>query len=135
MDASKKAKLITSLSSQPEPQVVPIAQFFDGNDDLGSIGCNLIEHPGVDRFCEILTDLSRRDDVEAVFCQISELDPGEGCWSFADTVFVVGTISPEQLRQLLSPLQPDEIGTGEEFGASSDFLNKQQAPVLAVWWD
>lgn len=135
MDEGKKTQLVQSLSSQPEPQVVPVAQFFDGNDDPGSIGCNLLDHPGVERFREILTGLENREDVQAVFAQISEVDPGEDCWPFADTVLVVGTISPEELSQALSPLKPDEIGTGQEFAAHSEFLSNQQAPVLAAWWD
>lgn len=135
MDERKKARLIETLSAPSEPEIVSIAEFFDGNDDPGSIGCNLIEHPGVDKFRDVLTELSNRDDVEAVFAQISELDPGEGCWPFADTVLVVGTISRDDLKQLLEPLSPDEIGTGEEYGAPPAFLQKQKAPVVAAWWD
>ena len=135
MDEVKKAELIESLSSQDPPQIVPITRFFDGNDDLGSIGCNLIEHPGIDQFRETLVGLLNRADVDAVFTQIAELDPGEGCWPFANTVLVVGTIPAEELKHVLSPLQPDEVGTGKEFGAPPDFLKKQQAPVLAAWWD
>ena len=33
-------------------QVVGIDRFFDGNDDLGSIGCNLDPHPGIARFID-----------------------------------------------------------------------------------
>jgi hypothetical protein len=46
MDDAKCESLKAELASQPEPQIVPIDRFFDGNDDLGSIGCNLIDHPG-----------------------------------------------------------------------------------------
>ena len=47
MDGAKCAALKGELSKMPEPQVVPIERFFDGNDDLGSIGCNLNPHPGI----------------------------------------------------------------------------------------
>ena len=40
LDAAKYQALKDKLSAQPEPQVVPIAEFFEGNDDHGSIGCN-----------------------------------------------------------------------------------------------
>lgn len=135
VDESKKKALVESLSTQAEPYVVSIKRFFDGNNDMGSIGCNLIQHPGIDRFRNILTDLLRRDDVEAVFAQISELDPGEGSWPFSDTVLVVGEISPDELRKIVSPLEPDEIGAGEEYGAPHEFLKKYHSPVYAVWWD
>jgi hypothetical protein len=35
----------TELAAQPDPQIVAIHRFFDGNDDVGSIACNLLEHP------------------------------------------------------------------------------------------
>lgn len=135
MDQAKKKKLIESVSSQESPEVVSIDRFFDGNNDQGSIGCNLVDHPGIDRFRSILTSLAKREDVVDVYAQISELDPGDDSWPFSETVLVVGTISPEELGKILLPLEPDEIGTGKEFGARSDFIEKQRAPVLAAWWD
>ena len=44
MDIGKRNQLVARLSQEPEPQIVPIEVFFDGNDDLGSIGCNLLDH-------------------------------------------------------------------------------------------
>ena len=93
MDDTKCKALKEELAEQPEPQIVAAERFFDGNDDLGSIGCNLDGHPGVDAFRDVFAGLLRRSDVQAVYAQISELDPGEGCWPFTDTVLVAGTIS------------------------------------------
>src|SRR5437762_12173923 len=109
MDEAKCQALKDKLSAQPEPQIVPIAEFFDGNDDLGSIGCNLDQHPGVGTFRDVLTGLLRRSDVQAVYAQISELDPGEDSWPFSDTVLVVGSISTDDLQKAVSSLQPDEV--------------------------
>jgi hypothetical protein len=50
MDVTKCKALKHELASQEEPQLVSIDRFFDGNDDEGSIGCNLMKHPGVDTF-------------------------------------------------------------------------------------
>lgn len=36
-----------------------VAESFDGNDDLGSIGCNLTYHPGLDRLAAPSTLLMR----------------------------------------------------------------------------
>lgn len=135
MDTSKRNRLIADLSFEPPPQIVPIDRFFDGNDDLGSIGCNLQDHPGIDTFREILAGLTKRDDVEAVYAQISELDPGEGCWPFTDTIYIAGTISPNELQEILAPLQPDQIGPGEEFGIPEGISGKHTGPLLAAWWD
>ncbi|WHZ28070.1 MAG: hypothetical protein OJF51_002868 [Nitrospira sp.] len=45
--------LKTKMAVQPEPQIVAAGRFFGGNDAYGSIGCNLIEHPGVDTFRDV----------------------------------------------------------------------------------
>src|SRR5262245_6870603 len=118
MDDAKCRALKAELAAQPEPQVVAIDRFFDGNDDLGSIGCNLIPHPGIPRFRQVLTGLLARSDVEAVYAQISELDPGDDCWPFADTVLVVGSVPLDDLRAAVDQLQPDEVGSAEGFGLS-----------------
>lgn len=135
MDDLKCKALKADLAAQPEPQIVSIQRFFDGNDDPGSIGCNLMEHPGVHTFRDILTGLLRRPDVQAVYAQISELDPGEGCWPFTDLVLVVGGISIRDLRSSVSALEPDEIGKPVEFGVSSSIAERHGSPALAVWWD
>lgn len=135
MDTVKCSALKEELASQPEPRTVPIERFFDGNDDLGSIGCNLLAHPGIDVFREVLTGLLRRPDVQGVYAQIAELDPGAGSWPFTDTVLVVGTIPVAELRGLVRALQADEVGTAEDLAISPSVAERHGAPVLAVWWD
>lgn len=135
MNIEKRNALVEKLGSEHEPQLVPIDVFFDGNDDLGSIGCNLLEHPGIEAFHAIFARLSEREDVDAIFAQIAEVDPGDDCWPFSDTVFVVGTLTVEDLASELSALEPDEIGAAEGFGAPDSLLTKSAKPVLAAWWD
>ena len=134
MDARKCDDLKAKLSSPPEPQVVPIDVFFDGNDDEASIGCNLIEHPGINVFRQVLLHLLDRADVVAVYAQISEVDPGEECWPFADWVFVVGTIPQHELANALAPLQPDDVGP-HEYEVPEAITRQHDAPVLVAWWD
>ena len=135
MDDTKCKALKDDLAAQPEPQIVAAERFFDGNDDLGSIGCNLEEHPGVDAFRDVFAGLLRRPDVQGVYAQISELDPGDDCWPFSDTVIVAGTITADELRDAVSALQPDEVGDAEQFGISRAIAEKHGTPVLAIWWD
>ena len=135
MDDTKRKALKEELAAQPEPQIVSAERFFDGNDDCGSIGCNLDEHPGVDAFRNVFAGLLCRPDVQAVYAQISELDPGDACWPFTDTVIVVGTIPADELREAVSSLQPDEVGAAEQFGISPAIAEEHGAPALAVWWD
>ena len=104
MDDTKCQALKNELATQQEPQSVVAERFFDGNDDLGSIGCNLHEHPGVEVFRDVFAGLLRRPDVQAIYAQISELDPGDGCWPFTDTIIVAGTIPADELREAVERL-------------------------------
>jgi hypothetical protein len=135
MDGTKRKQLKAQLSAEPEPWIVPIEVFFDGNDDEASIGCNLTKHPGVDAFRDILLGIAARPDVEGVYAQITEVDPGEEYWPFADWVFVVGTISRDDLARALEPLRPDEVGPPENLDIPEAIARKHDVPVLVAWWD
>jgi len=135
MDDAKCRALKAELATQPEPQVVPIDRFFDGNDDPGSIGCNLDPYPGIARFRQTLSGLLSRPDVQAVYAQVAELDPGEGCWPFADTVLVVGAIPVADLRAAVGALQPDEVGPADGSGVPPAVGEWHRSPVSVIWWD
>jgi hypothetical protein len=135
LDDAKCRALKAELTAQAEPQVVAIDRFFDGNDDLGSIGCNLVPHPGIPRFRTVLTGLLARSDVEAVYAQVSELDPGDGCWPFAETVLVVGSVPADELRTTVGELQPDKVGAAEVFEVPPVVADRHRSPVLIIWWD
>lgn len=135
MDVSKCRALKDELASQDEPHLVAIDQFFDGNDDEGSIGCNLIPHPGMDKFRKVFLSLQQRSDVEAIYAQIYELDPGEDCWPFTDTVLVVGSISPDELWAQVEGLQPDEVSVGDFTETAPHMAERHRALYCALWWD
>jgi len=135
MDQAKRDRLVAALTSEPEGLLVPIETFFDGNDDMGSIGCNLAQHPGVEVFRSTFQRLAKRPDVEAIYAQIAEVDPGEDCWPFTDTIFVVGAIPVGELAAELTGLEPDEVGHAVDFGMPPQLKVKHSSPVLVAWWD
>jgi hypothetical protein len=135
MDAAKCRALKTELMGQPEPQVLPVARFFDGNDDVTSIGCNLDPHPGIGMFRDILTGLLHRPGVQAVYVQVSELDPGEDYWPFSDMVLVVGSFPVDELRQVVAVLDPDEVAPADGFYVSPTVTGQHDSPVSVIWWD
>jgi hypothetical protein len=135
MDGNKCKLLKSELAEQSDPPVVSITQFFDGNDDPGSIGCNLPDHPGMDVFREVLTGLLQRPDVEGVYAQIAEVDPGDDSWPFADTVLVVGKIVPDALQAALASLEPDDVWLGDESHVPLSVRLMHNAPTLVAWWD
>ncbi|GAA3198671.1 hypothetical protein ACFO1B_02200 [Dactylosporangium siamense] len=119
----------------PEP-VVGLELFFDGNDAYGSIGCNLIEHPGPATFYRVLRAVRDRPDVHGVWVGISELTfPDE--WPFSDHVYVVTTASAEAVAAWAASLSPDEPGYG--WWGSGPPLRPIEVPagahVVTLWWD
>jgi len=136
MDGAKCAALKRELSKMPEPQVVPVERFFDGNDDVASIGCNLPKHPGVQVFRDVLSGLLRQPGVQGVYAQIFEVDPGEEYWPFADTVLVVGTLPATVLRGEVRGLKPDEVDLLTPDDVPPAIAERHPgAPVLSIWWD
>lgn len=128
-------QLIARLSAQPEPPLAPIEAFLEGNEDLGSIGCNLPDHPGMAAFRAVFARLAARPDVDAIYAQIAELDPGDDCWPFADTVYVVGSIPGEHLGDALAPLQPDEVSLVGREDVPPELAQRYAAPIHVAWWD
>src|SRR5262249_18698986 len=56
-------------NAAPDP-IVSLEEFFTGNEDLGSIGCNLTDHPGMQTFYTELKAIRSRPDVQGVFVAI-----------------------------------------------------------------
>ena len=116
--------------------VVTLEDFFVDNEDVASIGCNLSDHPGVQRFYQILSDVRARDDVFDVLVGITEIVDREsdGCWPFSDEIYVITTAAPEMVNSWLKELQPDEAFPITPKRAN---LPESKAPyqTLVVWWD
>jgi hypothetical protein len=135
VDREKCLALKNTLVGQTEPQLVPIGQFFEGNDDEGSIGCNLMPHPGIERFREVLVGLSKRPDVTGVFAVITELDPGEDMWPFSDTILVAGSMASESFGEAVAELEADEVGLAHPALVSALPPQARNGSALVAWWD
>ena len=106
-----KERLLDIIQKQPEAPrgdaIVTIDEFFTGNEDLGSIGCNLSRHPGLAIFRKRLEEIKARPDVEAVWLKIYDWD--EGDWPFSENVIIQGRIEEDEVKRLAELLQPSEI--------------------------
>jgi hypothetical protein len=140
MDLQKRAALVDGILAlaalQDVMPVVSVEAFFDGNDDCGSIGCNLPEHPGVQRFYSILAAIKARSDVQDVLVGIYEIVDDETSWPFAETVYILTSADGSVVQEWVAELQPDEVTEGFPYG------DPPGAPTLApgthpirVWWD
>lgn len=141
MDIEKRNHLVATLGSKltltgkkPGP-TVSLEAFFDGNDDLGSIGCNLLAHPGVNTFYRQFLTIRARPDVQDVLVEVTDL-VDDASWPFADTVFVLTSMNASELKKLTSVLHPDEVGQFPESSIPEDLpALKPGMRVLGVWWD
>ena len=151
MDQNRLALLMNEIDRQggindfsaPSP-AVPIDLFFQGNDDPGSIGCNIPddEYPGIGKFYEVLKSIQIRNDVQAVLVRIYEVE--DGMWPFSDEVYILTSASLEEVKSWVADLFPAEVYGDSERNDGKDWesVKPLSGPDLLpgmnafyVWWD
>jgi hypothetical protein len=152
MTLSKREALIEKIRLQGVPSsagkgpptyaqeslpVVSLEDFFEGNQDYGSIGCNLMEHPSPQVFFEHLLSIRARPDVQDVLVEISEVEEDNpNRWPFSERVYILTSTSAEQVAEWMALLKPDEIERGYLLGKPSAAPRLQEGmEVYAAWWD
>ena len=142
MSLDNREKLISEIKAIGLPQeikeipTVSLESFFIGNDDLGSIGCNLLEHPGTPFFYETLKNIRARKDVHDVLVGIHEVEEADHTmWPFSEQIYIITNLHREKISDLVSPLQPDDISevSIEKILPKPKILSGYK--VLEVWWD
>jgi hypothetical protein len=137
VDPGKRASLIRLIESQPEYEesraLITVEEFFDGNDDLGSIGCNLVEHPGLDHFLHTLSAIAKRPDVEQVWLRIYDLE--EGDWPFSENVLIVGKMPLSEIQDSIDSLQPSEVSQMKFDWVPSRDQSLFGREYINLWWD
>ena len=118
----------------PSP-LLTLAEFFGDNTCVGSICCNLSPVPRPAQVHSVLKAIEARPDVAEVRVKITMFD--DPAWPFSDTIYVMTTASPEEVRSWLDEeLQPDEIWEGF---ASGETYEAYDIPAgfrpVGVWWD
>lgn len=137
MDSGKREELINRIfelgysSDGRNVVAVTIDEFFEGNDDESSFGCNIDPHPGMESFYFHLMRFASENEVE-VFIEIYEVDEDdEEVWPNSQRVYFVGEVERTALEELMSDTCASDI---EELG---DFEINGQVyhDVNALWWD
>lgn len=124
-----------SFDEEPLP-IVSLEDFFEGNTDYGSIGCNLIEHPGPQAFYSHLLSLRSRSDVQDVLVEIYEIEEDSNTWPFSERIYILTSASAKDVAEWLKPLAPDEIEEGYFLGKPPTAPRLWEAmQVFAAWWD
>jgi hypothetical protein len=134
----KKLEALIYTQGYPDNETAPIvsvADFFNGNSDESSIGCNLMEHPGLQHFNEVLLTIRNKEEVQEVFVEIMELED-ESDWAFSERIYVLTRAHQEEVEKWVESLHPSEIDIGYQYGEPSVapplFPGYQ---VYSIWWD
>jgi hypothetical protein len=144
MDQQLRKRLIEKIKEIGLPfskgsalPLVSLEDFFTGNDDLGSIGCNLVNHPGIPAFYERLKQIRERPDVQNVMVGVYEVEEEDpSMWPFSELIYIVTTASKAEVENWVEELEPDEIEEGYFLEAP---FNPPTVPLgyklYNVWWD
>ena len=127
-------ELQSSVGALP---VVSLEDFFVGNSDYGSIGCNLPNSPGPQGFFKTLKNVRDNDSVQDILVEVDEVvEDDPETWPFSDRVYVLSAALLDEVRSWLAPLEPDEVSEGWENGVPLVApLLKPGVKVYAAWWD
>ena len=122
--------------STPSP-LVTLEEFFEGNNDYGSIGYNFYpDQPLPSEFYELFKTIRDRTEVADVRVAVKDLEDPEG-WPSTDTVWVITGSSVNEVKKWLGErFRADDIivGFSEDYPTESyDVPDGMQA--IGVWWD
>jgi hypothetical protein len=121
-------------AATPRP-LLTLAEFFDGNDVVGSIGCNLTPTPVPSEFCDLFKRIAARPEVADVRVQVTMFDDPE--WPFSDTVWVITSATPNEVSEWFAEeVRPDECWRGWTDGITFEpYSTPPGMHPVACWWD
>jgi len=153
-DVAACERLLQSIASQGAVYVPDVCgnvfasleEFFEGNRSRYSIAANVdldLKYESIFGWYDLLKSVRDTEGVSDVFVAISMIEPYEdgriGLWPYSDSLWVYSSLNLEDIRSLLSPLQPDMIAS--EFEGDSipnlhpPFAVKPGERAYWVWWD
>lgn len=82
---------------------VPLECVFDGNDDEGSIGCNLYPHPGL---ASLFTQFAqfRDNPIVRLYIEIHEMPSDSNSWLYAERAYAIGDVDRAAVEALHAQL-------------------------------
>ncbi|MBO9128519.1 hypothetical protein [Bacillus sp. 165] len=135
----KKLKEIIYAQGYPNAEAAPIVNledFFEGNTDEGSIGCNLLDHPGIKKFYDVLINIREKANVQGVFVEIMEMEDGVDYWAFSERVYILTNAENSSVEEWVTDLEPSEVDEGYAFGVPEIAPKLFEGyKVYSVWWD
>ena len=141
VDPTRRAALIRTCRSYAaanhgELPYVSIEQFFDGNDDLGSILCNL-ELDSLGEIRERLERVRAHPDVYSLLVHVNEtMEEDPECWPFSEQVLVITSLNDDdEVADLFGEeFRPDEVWELEDAPEELTHADPPRRGVIC-WWD
>lgn len=139
MDRIKRDELLNMVGDLNRKEdgvvLVTLEQFFEGNDDGGSIWCNLEAAPEPEEVYQKLKTIREREDCADVKVMVTQIDGGNDEWPFSDTVFFVTSAAPEDVKTWLGEdFAPDEIWI-DDCSQVKEIKVPDGMTAVAAWWD
>lgn len=139
MDRHARDLLISEIAKQKTVGgeiAVPLDLFFAGNNDKGSIGCNLGDsQPPIQEFYRTFQLLRERREVQDIWVRISDAEDVDS-WPYTDTVYVISSLPRGEIEMAVRDLGFDEVSAEWMYG------KPRSAPEplpgftpYSVWWD
>jgi hypothetical protein len=117
----------------PRP-LIAVEEFFVGNSEIGSIGCNLDSTPSPEQFYALFQAIAQRPDVKDIRVQVTAFDVPE--WPFSDTIYIMTSASPEEVATWFpKELKPDETWSGFADQSYEPYSVPIGTEPVACWWD
>lgn len=118
----------------PRP-LLTLTEFFEGNEVMGSIGCNLIPTPTPLEFHALLARIASRADVADVRVEVTMFDDPE--WPFSDTVWIMTSAGPQEVEEWFEEaVRPDACSAGWLAGVAMEpYPMPNGMQPVRCWWD
>jgi hypothetical protein len=114
------------------PVALSLEEFFDGNSDESSIGCNLHPRLGLQVFRLELERFRDRADVSGVWVLVTQWDDPD--WPFSDRIVIATSLSNEDILAALAALSPSEI-VAVTASVQRQVRGAAEHELVAVCWD
>jgi hypothetical protein len=122
----------------PDNEVaISMDDFFDNeNYSYNCIGVNIYpDAPTPEKFYEIFKELIASKKADRILVRISDIDEPEE-WFYSDTVYVIGSLTLEELKNSIETLYPDEIYENFMYGKPANIADLDSGQkAYSIWWD
>lgn len=111
---------------------VTLELFFNGNNELGSIGPNLDHELAPDKFYALFKKIESDNRTNSIFVRIADME--DGLWPYSDAIYLIGIWTKEDLYNAIKISAPTEIMEGWLYGKPMN-IKQIEGNVFTIWWD